>query len=656
MRIFHLAVFVMMITTFLSAQTDSSDFHNNLETILEDLTEDKEDSQVYDLFEFLLNNPIDLNTASVSDLLQIPFLNGVTARAIIRYRNQSGGIYSKDQLYRIETVNKDLIEMIIPFLKLSDFEQTSMLDSIYHIFQNTRFNFRSRTTQDLQTRKGFANGTFLGSQQKLYNRLTFKSANKFRAGLLIEKDAGEKSINDFSSFHICINDISFIQSAVFGNYIFEFGQGLAFWSAYGFSKGSDAVGTAARNARGAVPFISSDENQFMKGAALKLSYRNFTFSPFLSSHKIDASIDTATNKISAISIDGYHRTENEIRNKDRLNEKIFGFQTEFLFNEASKISMLFYHLEYDREFLLPSLYSKSEFYSAAYMTTFNNLSVNGEFAYDKYSLASINNIEFAVDRNFSLVFSYRNFAKNYSALHGNSFGEKGTAQNENGFYTGLFWKTNFGAFNFYYDQFKFPAADENYNFPSSGNEFLIYYVCKPMDNTELKIKFKKENKEILTIIQNEYGLTKRRTQNLRAEISYFISKNLKLKTRYEIVNISSIPGSPSENGYLLFQDFSYRLFENFRLYGRIIFFRTDSYKSRLYEFENDLTGVMTNPVLYNDGSRWYFLANYKTHFGLSLSLKYSELYKPYERTIGSGYSEIQGNVDNRLSVQLDFQF
>ena len=39
---------------------------------------------------------------------------------------------------------------------------------------------------------------------------------------------------------------------------------------------------------------------------------------------------------------------------------------------------------------------------------------------------------------------------------------------------------------------------------------------------------------------------------------------------------------------------------------------------------------------------------------LKLSLKYSEMYKPEERTLGSGYSEINGNLDNQLSAQIEW--
>jgi len=39
-------------------------------------------------------------------------------------------------------------------------------------------------------------------------------------------------------------------------------------------------------------------------------------------------------------------------------------------------------------------------------------------------------------------------------------------------------------------------------------------------------------------------------------------------------------------------------------------FQSDSYDSRVYEYENDLDGVLTFPPLYGRGVRWYVLLTY----------------------------------------------
>jgi hypothetical protein len=111
-----------------------------------------------------------------------------------------------------------------------------------------------------------------------------------------------------------------------------------------------------------------------------------------------------------------------------------------------------------------------------------------------------------------------------------------------------------------------------------------------------------------------------------------------------------------EDGFLMFQDIRYIPQKYFILYGRIIFFQTDSFNSAIYEFENDLLGVMPNLALYGKGMRMYFIIKYRALNFLSISAKYSETYKPDETSLSSGDNEIIGNLDNRFSLQIDLSF
>jgi hypothetical protein len=104
---------------------------------------------------------------------------------------------------------------------------------------------------------------------------------------------------------------------------------------------------------------------------------------------------------------------------------------------------------------------------------------------------------------------------------------------------------------------------------------------------------------------------------------------------------------------LILQDIRYSPTNNFNLYGRIIFFKTDSFNSAIYEYENNLTGVLTNIPLFGQGIRWYFLLRYRPHQSFTLSIKYSETHKPAEKSLGSGDNLIPGNLDNTVSLQLD---
>jgi hypothetical protein len=513
---------------------------------------------------------------------------------------------------------------------------------------------------DIQQDKAFIDGKYYGSNWKIYNRFVINKDNNLRVGILTEKDPGEKSINDFTTFHLYARDIGIIKNFIAGDFLFEFGHGLALWSRYSINKGIETVGILPRNGKGIIPYLSSDENMFLRGAAVQFSYNKLNFYAFYSVRNYDGSIDQSTNQIISIRLDGFHRDSSEAAHRKIINEKLFGISADYIFGETGSVGFLYYNSTFGNDFRHNSLLDPSgyrfDYFAGNYNLSFGKIYLSGETAYNKISLASINSAEIIVDKNFSLLFSYRNYAYDYWSLHSNGFGEKDGTQNESGFYSGLRWRTNYGNFSFYYDQFKCPVGDEKLPLPIKGNEFLIYYSAQPFRNTEFRLRYTNQLKEIVAAVSGEYGTVSRRNDNLRAELLYKLSKSIQMRSRIEFVKIYPTSISESENGLLIFQDVRYAPSSSINLSGRIVFFQTNSYDSRVYEFENDLVGVMTNPPLYGDGIRWYLTAIYNTLFGLSVSMKYSELIKPNEKTLGSGDTLINSNVDNRLSFQLDFKF
>jgi hypothetical protein len=173
---------------------------------------------------------------------------------------------------------------------------------------------------------------------------------------------------------------------------------------------------------------------------------------------------------------------------------------------------------------------------------------------------------------------------------------------------------------------------------------------------ETRFRYKYENKEVTELLVDKKETVRRLKQSFRAEIIYDFSNKLRLKGRFELNDFSIREAGEKENGYLLFQDIRFSPINNLRLYGRIIFFRTDSFNSAVYEYESDLTGVLSNLPMFGDGMRWYLIARYKLLYWISFSAKYSESYKPKESMLSSGDNEIIGNVDNRVSLQIDIAF
>ncbi|MBT8382721.1 MAG: helix-hairpin-helix domain-containing protein [Ignavibacteria bacterium] len=653
-----------LISTISLAQTDSSYLQTEevLENILQEPVGEVDNSDLIEDIDLLLKNPINLNRATFEDLQIIPGIDINTAKIIIDHRNKYGNFFSVNELNAVQNLNKKVIEGLSPFLFVEKPAEIIVKDQPLGPFENfmqsSNILLRSRIINSLQTNKGFNENKFEGTKPKVYNRLLIRYNRQFQIGYLAEKDAGEKQLNEFSTYHLAINDLGIIHKAVVLDYLLEFGQGLTLWSPYAFLKGADAVYPVKRTDRILRPYTSSTENNFFRGGAAAIKFDNFIFSAFYSNNYFDANIDSLTGKILSTPEDGLHRTFSEIRKRKTAREKMFGGRIDFISERFLSFGFLHYRSKFSNDFESSSVFdfSGKDFnYTAFYYNLyFDKLNFSGEFSYNGTSVASINIMQLALSSDFTFITSIRSYPRNYFSFHGFGFGERsGTTSNEFGIYAGFRWRTKFGLINFYYDQFKFPFATFFNPQPSNGDEFLVDYLSRPINKFETRIRYKYEKKDVPEMLNNTKQLVKRLRQILRLELIYSISNIIRLKGRFEYNSFKVSAIKSKEKGYLIFQDIRFAPVSNLNLYGRIIFFKTDSFNSAIYEYENNLTGVLTNIPLFGEGMRWYILLRYKIFKYMALSFKYAETYKPKEKKIGSGNTQIPLNLDNVLSIQLD---
>lgn len=665
-----LLIFIIINETYF-AQTDSSSISTEeiINNLLQEPAEENENEDIYQIIEDIVDNPIDLNTARLTDLQRVPGMSAYNAALILNHRKKYGAFFSTDELDLVEDLTSDFTEKVKPFLIVNPKIFESALESgeqglsIWDgLTNNLKLNIRSRFINDLQEKRGFSENKYEGTNPKIYTRFTLKYAGLIDAGLTTEKDAGERSLNEFTSLHFTLKDYGIIKNLTLGDYTLEFGQGLALWSPYALSKGTDAVFPSNRKAKIINPYKSTNENNFFRGAAVTIAIDNFLVSSFYSKNYFDANIDSISQAILSTPIDGYHRTENEIAKRKAAEETVYGGRIDFIDpKDIFTAGLLIYNSQFSNSFVPSNIFDidgdRFQFYSLYYNFNAGRVNIFGESAFDSRSIASLLGTTISLADNFSFVTLVRNYPRNYRNLHSFGFGENsGTTKNEFGIYTGIQWMTSIGEINFYYDQFKFPYATYENPLPSAGDEFLFDIRSKPIQRIETNFRIKYENKEITEKIENLESLTNRLKYSIRGEVVYTVSDKLRLKTRVEINQIDIAGIKLSERGMMIFQDVRISPFQNLTLDGRFFFYQTDSFNSAIYSYENDLRGILSSTALYGKGVKWYLLIKFKPMQFISLSAKYSETFKPLEKTLGSGFSEINNNVDNRISFQAEMNF
>ena len=630
-------IFIIPLTN-LFAQIDSSyEFIEEIENIAGDYSSEDEESSLYDQIEYYLQNPVNINEADLENLLAIPFIDLSTAESIINYKNAYGIFYSTAELESVKGIDPEIVKKIFPFISV-EAKNTMHQPSSKNDLSDFRICYRSRAITDLQTRDGFSKNKFSGSKLKSYQRLIIKNKDHYQAGILIEKDAGEKSLTDFSSFFVKLENIGFENKILAGDYMVEFGQGLALWSAYGINKGSNAESPSQKRNRLFKPATGANEYSFFRGGAAAVNYSGLVVSGFYSWKNIDANIDSLSGSVISIPVDGYHRTTGELNKKNKLKESITGIIVSYNLFDIVNIGGLYFNAKYDRPFTARDIFdfSGNEFtsYSFSYSSLINKFLLSGEFSYNGTSVASINSCSIIFNKKLSLILSVRNYPRNYYNIFSKGFGEKSSTQNEFGIYTGIKWKSKIGTFNFYFDQFKFPYSNSDTPLPGTGYEFMADYFSKLSKNLDFRFHYLQEKKEVSGYIAGEEKIIDQLIQKFRTEIIFNLSKDFRLKTRLDYITFSQKQNSIFENGFLIYQDIFWRIFPALKINSRVIFFQTDSYDSKVYEFENELKGIMYNPALFGTGTRFYIVLIYELFNGIVISLKYSETYKPRDNAMG----------------------
>lgn len=657
--------------------------NNQKEKLLENLQDENEDSELLETLEFIEDNPYDLNSVTLDQLEQIPIINSIIAKNIIEYRNKYG-FSTKRELLEVNGISEDIYDNIKSYLYVkgssSDFIRTESGKIISEstkkktkLFNNFDIKTRSKFLQDLQTKEGYLNGNYLGTKPKIYNqaRLSyFHSGFSLEGNATIEKDAGEESLTDFTSGFIALKDYRFIKQAIAGDYILNFGQGLGMWSSLAYSKNTTAVDGMKRSGVPLRGYTSVNESQFFRGAATQLNYRNFDLSIFYSDNYYDGSVDTTLDEFSSFYFDGYHRTVTEINRANTVKEKLFGSRLAYT-NTGMRFGATFWTSKFSKNIGADStteLYNfsgdKADMLSIDYDVIFRNMNFYGEFARSQSgALASINGLQFSFYKIADLIFIYRDYSEKFAPVHSFGFGEKsGTTQNERGFYAGIKIKPfKELLINAYFDQFKFPYRSYYEPVPLTGNDFLTYLEWKATKNLILFLRYKNETKEETRTIKDEFNrdikkVDSRNQMNFRTGFEYNISDRMTVKNRFDYVFVDYDNFGGNNKGLMFYSDFKAVIIQGLTLNLRLIYFNTDDYDSRLYEYENDIKGVMTNLAMYGEGRRWYIVLKYKPFDFLELSGKYAETYIDGATSIGTGNDEIYNDINNRLNFGLEMQF
>jgi hypothetical protein len=631
--------------------TSSDNQNDNLDNYLNNSSDEQNQLSTIEEWEFYKQHPVSINTITYDELTKIPFVSSNLAIKILLLRDTIQ-VTSFDQLLSIKEINKKFLQHLTQFITLesvhaSAFSFSSLLPQ--------RLEFRTRVEQKLQDQFGYQNGNYEGNNKTIYQRLLIQTSNT-EIGGIFEKDAGENISHGFAGGYVSINDISFIKKIIVGNYSLSFGEGLSASRNMSTIKGIDVIGQIKRSGEMIRPTVSSDEFRYFQGTAGTIHFENVNLSLFYSQRNLPATIDSDGIVTSFYTV-GLFRTIAEQKKSNSVTEKYYGGAMIYSFNESNIFGLNVSTVEYNK-YLKSTLYefegnNKRLVMSLWNSFNFRSLSLFSEIATnDGCRFSKIFGSSYMIMDNISISLLHRAYSQAYINPFAHPFSEReNISDGETGTYCGLQLRPSQNVlFSAYVDKFVLPSENQ---FDIIGNEFFIYSKISLSKRFDLMFHLRSKSKQQPLILTNN---DERRQNNYRITYSFKISNSLSYTQRFEIVNVCYLPSDSVEQGFLTFAELSYR---NSRspLFIKIRFniYETDSYDSRIYQFESDVQGNYSNPPLFGKGIRWYIVVGYEIIEKLLFSFKYSETFRPEVDVIGSGDDTLIGNLDNQFALQLNFE-
>ncbi|GAB4256995.1 MAG: helix-hairpin-helix domain-containing protein [Vicingaceae bacterium] len=662
-----------------------------IEYILEgtDVT-DADFTTLFDQLSFFYEHPINLNRTDKDELNSLGLLTDIQILNLLQHIEKNGKLLTLEELQSIDGFDLETIYLILPFVKVThDIDAPKI--TFRELLDNGQNNLFIRYQQVIEEKKGFSpiddstfaanpNARYLGAPYKLYTRYKFNYGTHLSMGVTAEKDAGEEffkgsnSSFDFYSAHFFLRNQGKIKRLAIGDYQAEFGQGLTMWSGLAFGKTADPM-LIKRNAQFLKPYTSVDENRFLRGAGTTVKFDNIELTGFYSSNKIDGNISIADSTVtdvealvvSSIQQTGFHRTPNELIDKDAITQQVIGGHITFV-QQNLNIGITGINSQLDVDFQ-PSLQPYSQFRNTSNNQT--NVGLDYNWIYQNFNFfgevsqsldagyAYTTGALIALDPRLNMSVLYRNFERDFHPIMSNALGENSTNENEKGLYIGIQAKP-YRKFTLsgYFDQFQFPWLKYQIDAPSKGYQYLAQLNYTPSKKLDIyfRIRERRRNKNTPLEVPGIDYIVGENQANYRFNFDYKVSDAIRLKSRVEMIEYE-LKGNNIERGYLVYQDIIFKpLSKPYSFAFRYAMFDTDSYNARIYAYENDVLYAFSIPAYYNRGTRTYLTFRYKIRKGIDVWLRYATTIYNNVDVISSGLEEIKGNTKSEVKAQLRFKF
>lgn len=596
-----------------------------------------------------LDAPLEINNLKRDDITRFPLLNQRHYHTIQKYIRTNGDILSKYELMNLYFFNEALVNLISPFIAFFPQKKTS----------KTKGELIYKSSWLLNQSHGFIrsdSNRFLGgrSQELCRGQIFMKKQHAF---FTWEKDKGEPFRQSHlkggfqCKFNHAINQLNI------GAFSIELGEGLIHSNAV-FNPKNRSLNHLYKLKKTIKSNASTNESNYERGIAIQTKLHKINSTYFWSRNALHGNGDDSL--FYSFKIDGLHRTNTEIEKRNKGMYSLIGTQQAFsckgIFLQLNSLyyssktaffpEVNYYNINYNHHHLWNN--------SFAYRYLKENILLKGEIASDQEGNIALSHF-FALNLNeLNVLIQTRYFNPKYNSFRSNSLSEGSRVQNERGILFATEGRSNKISYYLSADVFSFINPKYQAHLPHFGREYLAM-ITKDFTSSSLKLfmnkSIKMQNVSNTSFLMNT--LSNRNLTKFYLHYKINLTDDIEFQTRVDYIIHSKHEKLTSGTSHFI--QFCYTK-KQARFNGRITYFNTDNWDTRIYNYENDVLYHFTIPAYYDKGIRYFVNYSKKINNHFQLWIKYAKTYFLFKEFIGTGNDRIEGNKKSEFRVQLRVKF
>jgi hypothetical protein len=571
---------------------------------------------------WLLEHPLDLNTADESALAALPGMSPDDARLVIRWRSRGGRFNGVEQLRRRGVDGVRLYHVLAPFVSVT----------ATNVFQ---VRLRSRFLRKLPGQTPGAADEIEQSGVREYHRLMVKRGDAMTGELTVLREPGQTYREAFVTGSVGFGWTgAFIEHVVAGDLSAGCAQGLVFGRAgTGMSDGPRGWGWSGPLQL--EPFHGTSGTRVIRGVGASTRLRSaagvLSFGGFAGRTPFAASLDEDGN-ITSLSLrpdpgqgaDATHPV---------VHEWSTGGHVAWISPAGPAAGVSFLWSQLSRPFAGDVRFGDVQavrIIGVDLSMITGRASIAAEGAWMKEGHAVAGRLGLALDPQTVLSVGawyaspgYRNRKGGQGVTGGDMVNDAGvairwecapvTGMTCSGAVTrhGRLWRTTFD------------------HLPPEGNELSLRITQQVSRPLTVSLSLRSSTTESWerwdgpTLLPHSGSVPSVRRSYLLS-FDHSVSRAVRLQTRIGHVHTSAAdPGSGEEDGWMMGNDLHVVFAPGTTIDVRWENFMTDSYSSRVYLIERDVDGAYAAPPMYGRGIRWYALFRTAIVHGLNLSVRYA---------------------------------